>query len=87
MGGAYGTNGGNEEHILVGKLEAKRPLGRPRRRWMNCIKVDLGEIGWGGVNWIGLVQDGNKWRDLVNASDSIKCGGAVEWLHNWWRLE
>jgi hypothetical protein len=49
--------------LLVGK----RPLGRPRRRWVNNIKMDLLEIGWGSVDWIGLAQDRDKWRALVNA--------------------
>jgi hypothetical protein len=40
--------------ILVGKIEGKRPLGRPRRRWVDNIKMDLGEIGWGSLNWIDL---------------------------------
>jgi hypothetical protein len=43
------------------------PLGRPRRRWVDNIKMDLLEIGWGGVDWIGLAQDMDKWRALVNA--------------------
>jgi hypothetical protein len=51
----------------VGKPEGKRPLGRPRRRWVDNIKMDLGEIGWGGVNCIGLAQDRDKWRARVNA--------------------
>jgi hypothetical protein len=45
----------------------KRPLGRPRRRWVGNIKMDLLEIGWGGVDWIGLAQDMDKWRALVNS--------------------
>jgi hypothetical protein len=53
--------------LLVRKLEGKRPLGRSRRRWVDNIKMDLGDIGWGGVDWIGLAQDRNKWRALVNA--------------------
>jgi hypothetical protein len=48
--------------ILVGKPEGKRPLGRPRCRW-----VDLGEVGWGDVDWIGLANDRNRWRALVNS--------------------
>jgi hypothetical protein len=52
----------NAYRLLVGK----RPLGRPRRRWVDNIKLDLLEIGWGGVDWIGLAQDRDKWRDLVN---------------------
>jgi hypothetical protein len=53
--------------LLVGKPEGKRPLGRPRRRWVDNtrIKMDLLEIGWGGVDWIGLAQDRDKWRGLV----------------------
>jgi hypothetical protein len=47
----------NAYRILVGKLEGKRPLGRPRRRWMDNIKMDLSKIGWGGMDWIDLAQD------------------------------
>jgi hypothetical protein len=47
----------NAYGILVGKPEGKRPLGRPRRRWVNNIKMDLDEIEWGGMDWIDLVQD------------------------------
>jgi hypothetical protein len=50
----------------VGKPEGKRPLGRPRRRWVDNIRKDLGEVGWGDVAWIGLAQDRNRWRALVN---------------------
>jgi hypothetical protein len=53
--------------LLVGKLEGERLLGRPRRRWVDNIKTDVLEIGWGGVDWLGLAQDRNKWRALVNA--------------------
>jgi hypothetical protein len=49
----------------VGKPAGKRPLGRPRRSWVDNIKVDLLEIGWGGVDWIGLAQDRDKWRELL----------------------
>jgi hypothetical protein len=52
--------------IMVGKPEGKRPLGRPRCRWENNIKMDLREIGWGGKDWIDLAQDGNQCRTLVN---------------------
>jgi hypothetical protein len=51
----------------VGKPEGKRPLGRARRRWMDNIKMNFGEIGSGGVDWIGLAQDRDKWRALVNS--------------------
>jgi hypothetical protein len=50
----------------VGKSEGKRPLGRPRRRWVDNIKMDLREIGWGGMDWIDLAQDRDQWRSLVN---------------------
>jgi hypothetical protein len=43
--------------LLVGKPEGKRPLGRPRRKWVNTVKTDLGDIGWGGMGWIGLAGD------------------------------
>jgi hypothetical protein len=51
----------------MGKPEGKRPLERPRRRWVDNIKRDLGEVGWGDVDWIGLAQDWNRWRALVNS--------------------
>jgi hypothetical protein len=51
----------------MGKQEGKRPLGRPRRRRVDNIKMDLEEIGWSGVDWIGLAQDRDKWRALVNS--------------------
>jgi hypothetical protein len=64
------TNGGerNAYRILVGKTEGKRPLGRPRRRWMDSIKMDLGEIGWDGVEWIDMAQD----RALVNTVMNLR---------------
>jgi hypothetical protein len=49
----------NVYRLLVGKPEGQRPLGTPRRRWVDNIKMDLLEIGWGGVDWIGLAQDRN----------------------------
>jgi hypothetical protein len=52
--------------LLVGKPEGKRPLVRPRRRWVDSIKIDLLDIGWAGVDWIGLAQDRDKWRALTN---------------------
>jgi hypothetical protein len=52
--------------ILVGKPEGKRPLGRPRRRWVNNIKMDLREIRLDDMYWVGLAQDRDKWRALVN---------------------
>jgi transcription termination factor 2 len=56
----------NVYRILVGKAERKRPLGRPRCRWVDNIKMDLREIGWDGVDWIKLAQDRDQWRALVN---------------------
>jgi hypothetical protein len=69
MGGACSTNGGerNAYRLLVGKPEGNRPLGRPRRRWVDNIRMDLGEVGCGDVDWIGLAQDRNRWRALVNS--------------------
>jgi hypothetical protein len=55
----------------VGKPEEKRLLGRPRSRWVDNIKMDLLEISSGGVDWIGLFQDRDKWRALVNAVMNI----------------
>jgi hypothetical protein len=52
---------------LVGKPEGRRPLGRPRHRWEDNIKMDLQEVGWGGMDWINLAQDRDRWRALVNA--------------------
>jgi hypothetical protein len=48
--------------ILVGKSEGKRPLGKPRRRWVDNIKIDLREIGWDGMDWIDLAQDRDQWE-------------------------
>jgi hypothetical protein len=56
---------GNPYRLMVGKPEGKRPLGRPRHRWVDSNKMDLGEIGWDGVGWIGLAQDSDKWRALL----------------------
>jgi hypothetical protein len=56
----------NAYRILVGKPDGKRPLGRPRCRWVDNIKMDLREIGWDGIDWIELAQDSGQWRALVN---------------------
>jgi hypothetical protein len=57
----------NAYRLLLGKPEGKRSLGRPRRRWVGNNRIDLGEVGWGDVYWIGLAQDRNRWRALVNS--------------------
>ena len=53
--------------VLVGKLDGKRPQGRPRRRWVDNIRMDLQEVGCGYMDWIGLAQDRDGWRKLVSA--------------------
>jgi hypothetical protein len=58
--------------ILVGKPEGNRPLGRPRRRWKDGIKMDLREIGFGGVEWIQLAQDRDRWRAVVSAVMNLR---------------
>jgi len=52
--------------VLVGKLEVRRPLGRPRRSWVDNIRTDLQEVGCGYMDWIGLAQDRDRWRTLVS---------------------
>jgi hypothetical protein len=56
----------NACRILMGKPEGKEPLGRPRHRWVNNIKMELRETGWGGMDWADLTQDKDQWRALVN---------------------
>jgi hypothetical protein len=68
----------NAYKLLVGKPEGKRPLGRPRRRWVENIRMDLGEVGWRDVDWIAQAQDRNMRRALVN-SVSMKCWETIEW--------
>jgi hypothetical protein len=62
----------NAYRLLVGKPEGKRSLGRPRRRCLDNIRTDLGEVGWGGVDWIDLAQDRNRWRALVNSVANLR---------------
>jgi hypothetical protein len=62
----------NVYRLLVGKPEEKRPLGRPRRRWMDNSKMDLLEKGFSVVDWIGLAQDRYRWRALVNSVMNLR---------------
>jgi hypothetical protein len=64
VGGAY--------NILVGRPEGRRPLGRPRRRWEDNIKMDLWEIGFEDVDWVHLAQDRDTWRTLVNTVMNLR---------------
>jgi hypothetical protein len=57
----------NAYSLLVGAPEGKSPLRKPRRRWVDNIRKDLGEVGWRDVDWIGLAQDRNRWRAVVNS--------------------
>jgi hypothetical protein len=66
MGEGRGGEGRGVYSVLVGRPEGKRPLGRPRHRWEVNIKMDLGEIGIDGANWIRLAQDRVQWRAFVN---------------------
>ena len=58
--------------VLVGKPEGRRPLGRPRRRWVDNIRTDLQEVGCGYMEWIGLAQDRDRWRTLVSAVINLR---------------
>jgi len=72
MGGACGVYGRGVYRILVGKPEGKRPLRRPRRRWEDNIKMDHQEVGCGGMDWIELAQDRDRWQALVNAVMNLR---------------
>jgi len=60
------------DRVLVGKPEGRRPLGRPRRRWVDNIRMDLREVECGYMDWIGLAQDRDKWRTLVSAVMNLR---------------
>jgi hypothetical protein len=62
----------NVYRLLVGKPERKRPLGRPRHRWIDYVKVDILEMGLSVVDWIGLAQDRYRWRALVNSVMNLR---------------
>jgi hypothetical protein len=74
VGGACGTRGRGEKRVqgFYGKPEGKRPLERPKRRWENGIRMDLRENGWGGLEWIHLAQDRDRWRAVVNAVMNLR---------------
>jgi hypothetical protein len=61
--------------LLVGKPEGRRPLGRPRRRWVDNIRMDLVEVGWGDVDWIGLAQDRDRCTALVKVAALVQKQG------------
>jgi hypothetical protein len=62
----------NVYRLLVGKPEGKRAIRRPRHRWVDNIRMDLGEVGWGDVDWIGLAKDRNRWRALGNSALNLR---------------
>jgi hypothetical protein len=74
VGGTCGTHGRGEKSVqgFGGKARRRRPLGRPRRRWEDGIRMDLTEIGWRSVEWIQLAQDRNRWRALVNTAMNLR---------------
>jgi hypothetical protein len=72
-----GYEGGEKRNVLVYRIfvvmpEGKRPLRRPRHRWVNNIKMDLREIGWDGMDWIGRAHDKDQWRALVNTVMNLR---------------
>jgi hypothetical protein len=72
----------NAYRLLVGKPEGRRPLGRPRRRWLDNIRMDLVELRWGDVDWIGLDQDRGKWRAIGLAQDRDRWRALVNSVSN-----
>jgi hypothetical protein len=62
----------NAYRLLVGKPDERRPLGRPRHRWVDNIRMDLVDVRWGDVDWIGLAQDRGRWRAVVNSVLSFR---------------
>jgi hypothetical protein len=74
MGEACSAYGGGESvyRVVVGKRKGKRPLGRPRRRWEDNMNMDLQEVGCGGMDWMELAQDRDRWRVLVNVVMNLR---------------
>jgi hypothetical protein len=73
MGGACSTYGGERVYrVLVGKPEGKRPLGRPTGTWEDNIKMGIQEVGCGGMDWLELARDRDRWRALVNAVMNLR---------------
>jgi hypothetical protein len=91
MGGSCSTNGEkrNAYRLLVGKPEGKRRLGRPRCRWVDNIRMDLGEVGVCGLDWSGSGYEEveSSCEFVIEPSGSIKCWETIEWPNNWWPLE
>jgi hypothetical protein len=93
MGAACSANRGERtaDRLSVRKPEGKRPLGIPRQRWVDNIKMDLIEIGWSAVDWIGLAQDRVQVEGSCECgngrSSAIKCWETTEWLHKLWSVE
>jgi hypothetical protein len=74
----------NAYKSLIRKLEGSRPPGKPRRRWVDNIRMDLGEVDWSDVDWIGLDQDRNRWRALANVTMNLQLPNiAGKLLHNY----
>jgi hypothetical protein len=73
----------NAYRLLVGKPKGKNPLGRPRCRWVDNIRMDLGEVGWGDVDWLGLAQDRYRLESScefgTEPTGSVKCWETIEW--------
>jgi hypothetical protein len=83
MGEKLGREKRNAYRLLVGKPEGRRPLGRPRHRWLDNIRMDLVEVGWDDVDWIGLAQDrGSSCEFGIELSGSINCWETVECSNN-----
>ena len=70
--GMYGCGGGGVYRVLVGKPEGRRPVGRPRHRWVDNIRMDHQEVGCGYMDWIELALDRDRWQTLVSAVMNLR---------------